>query len=209
MALTATAGAIDALSYLGLGRVFTANMTGNMVLLGLAAGRVQGFETLRSGVAFVGFALGAFGGAKLVGRGGPKELWPRRVTLALAIEVLLLAGLCAGWMLVGAQPVRPMLEVLIALSAMAMGAQSAAIQRLAVPGVATTYVTGTLTSLMTELSAFAHFTSGWPLRAGVVLALGAGAVVEGLVLLNWPPGAPLVPLIALALVTTTAARTFI
>jgi uncharacterized membrane protein YoaK (UPF0700 family) len=188
--------------------VFTANMTGNMILLGLAAGQVQGFETLRSGVAFAGFAAGALGGAKLAGRGGPKELWPRRVTVALALELLLLGGLQAGWIAAGAQPVRPLLDVLIVLSAMAMGVQSAAIQRVAVPGVATTYVTGTLTSLMAELSALAHFGSGWPLRAGVVLALGVGAILEALVLFRWPAAAPAVPLLLLAAVAPMAARGF-
>jgi uncharacterized membrane protein YoaK (UPF0700 family) len=37
MALTAVSGLVDAVSYLGLGHVFTANMTGNVVVLGFAA----------------------------------------------------------------------------------------------------------------------------------------------------------------------------
>jgi uncharacterized membrane protein YoaK (UPF0700 family) len=89
-----------------------------------------------------------------------------------------------------------------------MGIQSAAAQRVAVPGVATTYVTGTLTSLMAELSALAHFGSGWPLRAGVIVALGAGAVVDGLILIHWPSAAPLVPLVLLSAVTIAGYRGF-
>ncbi|MFI5268085.1 MAG: YoaK family protein, partial [Chloroflexota bacterium] len=198
VALTFTSGAIDATSYLGLGRVFTANMTGNMVLLGLAAGRVQGLEALRSGTAFAGYVIGVVIGARLLGRRRDADVWPRRVTLALAIELVLLCGMTAGWLLTGAQPVRPWLEILIAFSAAAMGIQSAAAQRLAVPGVATTYVTGTLSSVVTELGLFGHPTTGWPLRAGVVLGLGAGAGLDALVLLHWPLLAPLVPLLALS-----------
>jgi uncharacterized membrane protein YoaK (UPF0700 family) len=208
VALTFTSGAIDATSYLGLGRVFTANMTGNMVLLGLAAGRVQGLEALRSGTAFAGYALGVVIGARVLGRRRDNDLWPRRVTLALGIELVLLGCMCAGWLHTGAQPVRPWLEVLIAFSAAAMGIQSAAAQRLAVPGVATTYVTGTLTAVVTELALFGHPTTGWPLRAGVVLALGVGAGLDALVLLHWPLLAPLIPLLALAAIAATAAACF-
>ncbi len=69
--LTWAAGSVGAISYLGLGHVFTANMTGNTVLLGLAVGQGQGFAALRSVVALGGFALGAAIGAIVVER-GPK-----------------------------------------------------------------------------------------------------------------------------------------
>ncbi|HEX6511817.1 MAG TPA: YoaK family protein [Chloroflexota bacterium] len=206
--LTFASGAIDATSFLGLGRVFTANMTGNMVLLGLAVSRVQGLEVLRSGTAFGGFILGVALGARLLGRALKPELWPRRVTIALAMESLLLAALALGWALTGASPQRPWLEVLIALSAGAMGIQSIAAQRLAVPSVSTTYVTGTLTSAVAELALLGHPTTGWPLRAGIVFALGVGAGVNALVLLRLPLLAPVIPLAALVLVTATARKCF-
>jgi uncharacterized membrane protein YoaK (UPF0700 family) len=208
VALTFTSGAIDAISYLGLGRVFTANMTGNMVLLGLAAGRVEGLEALRSATAFVGFAAGVAIGARILGRGKRVELWPDRVTLALAIELLLLVALALGWVFTRANPVRPWLEVLISLSAAAMGIPSAAAAHLAVPSVSTTYVTGTTVSLMTELSLLGHPSTGWPLRLGIVVALGIGAAVDALVLQHWPIGALLVPVASLAAVTFIAARSF-
>ena len=59
LVLTWAASGVDAISYLGLGHVFTANMTGNTVLLGLAIGQGQGLAALRSIIALVGFALGA------------------------------------------------------------------------------------------------------------------------------------------------------
>src|SRR5450755_3451543 len=85
--LTLVAGSVDAVSYLGLGRVFTANMTGNLVLLGLAIGQGQALEALRSVVAFVGFAAGAGVGGWVVGGGQGGEHWPSRVTLVLGVEL--------------------------------------------------------------------------------------------------------------------------
>jgi len=209
VALTFVAGAVDATSYLGLGRVFTANMTGNMVLLGLAAGRIQGLDALRSGTAFVGFAVGVAIGARILGRAtGEVHFWPPRVTAALSVEAVLLAAMAVGWLWADAQPERRWLEVLIALSAGAMGIQSAAAQRLAVASVSTTFVTGTLTSVISQLALFGHPATGWPLRAGVVLALTIGAAVDALVLLHAPVLAPLVPLLALAAVVAIAARYF-
>src|SRR5215210_549077 len=56
--LSVAAGCVDAVSYLGLGRVFTANMTGNTVLLGLSLGQADWQAALRSGVALAGFIMG-------------------------------------------------------------------------------------------------------------------------------------------------------
>jgi len=207
LALTLNAGAIDALSYLGLHRVFTANMTGNMVLLALSAGQGQEFGAIRSATAFVGYAIGAFAGARIVGRSRSAEVWAPRVTTALAAELLLLVALALGWQASAAQPVRPVLELLIGFSAAAMGLQSAAAARLAVTGITTTYVTGTLTGLMSELAALAG-RSSWGLRAGVITALAVGAGINALVLRYWPPGAALVPVAVLVGATLTALRYF-
>jgi uncharacterized membrane protein YoaK (UPF0700 family) len=58
LALMFAAGAVDAFSYLGLGRVFTANLTGNIVLMGIAVGQGNALSTIRSGLALVGFTVG-------------------------------------------------------------------------------------------------------------------------------------------------------
>src|SRR5207302_7589943 len=90
--LTFAAGCVDAISYLALGRVFTANMTGNIVLLALDVAQSMGPQTRRSIVALVAFAAGV-AIAALVGRARAKEeVWPARTTLALGVEVALLAG---------------------------------------------------------------------------------------------------------------------
>jgi uncharacterized membrane protein YoaK (UPF0700 family) len=65
--LSAAAGCVDAVSYLGLGHIFTANMTGNTVLLGLSLGQADWHAALRSGVALVGFIFGVAVGTVIVG----------------------------------------------------------------------------------------------------------------------------------------------
>lgn len=149
LVLTLSAGSVDALSYLGLGHVFTAMMTGNIVLLGLALAQGEVLAALRSIVALLGFAIGVFVGAIVVERESEPAEWPAAVTGALAFETVLL-GIFAGtsWVIGTRSGV---IYVLIILLALAMGIQSAAVRRLGVPGIATTYLTGTLTSLMVDL----------------------------------------------------------
>jgi uncharacterized membrane protein YoaK (UPF0700 family) len=206
--LTLVAGSVDAVSYLGLGRVFTANMTGNLVLLGLAIGQGQALEALRSVVAFVGFAAGAGVGGWVVGGGQGGEHWPSRVTLVLGVELVLLAGFEVAWLLAGPDASSGELEVLIALSSAAMGMQSVAGRRLAVAGVTTTYVTGTLVTLMAELAALARRQPGAGRWVGVLLALGVGATVGTILMGQARPFAPLLPVLVLGGVVTIAAAAF-
>lgn len=207
LALTLVAGYLDAVAYLGLGNVFIANMTGNTVLLGLSVGLGRRQEALRNGIAFAGFAAGALAGARVAGRGREHVLWPARVTATLCLELLLAAIFTAGWRLGGAQPSGNGLFVLSAIGAAAMGVQSAAARRLAVAGVSTTYVTGTLTTLMGELAILRGPRS--PVRhAAVLVTLAVGAVLGALTVQHWHGWAPLTPLAVLALVTALAALRF-
>jgi uncharacterized membrane protein YoaK (UPF0700 family) len=196
LALTAAAGWVDTLSYIALGHVFTANMTGNLVLLGLAVGTAQAGGAERSAVALAGFAAGALLGSALT-RDAAGD-WPRRVTAALAVEAAALVAFATLWRAgVGVEP-------LIALSAVGMGIQSAAVRRLAVAGVATTFVTGTLTSLMAGLAALRP-ASGWARQAAVLAALLAGAVVAAAAWTRTPGVAPVGPAVLVAVVTLAAA----
>lgn len=145
LGLALAAGYVDALSYLGLG-VFTANMTGNTVLLGLALAERSGEGVVRSLLALGGFLGGAVAAAWIVQRDDPGERWPRAVSGALFVEAVILAALGIGWVTTGAAS-DTAARVLIVFSAVAMGMQSAAVNRLDVYGVTTTYITGTLTHL--------------------------------------------------------------
>jgi uncharacterized membrane protein YoaK (UPF0700 family) len=154
LVLTWAASGVDAISYLGLGHVFTANMTGNAVLLGLAIGQGQGLAALRSIIALAGFVLGAALGAIIVEKGPHHGDWPLAVTHALLVEGIILGAFTVTWRL----GVRSggTLYALIILSALAMGIQSATIRHLKVPGIATTYITGTLTSMVAEFAAWLY-----------------------------------------------------
>lgn len=148
LALAFAAGYIDALSYLGLSHVFTANMTGNTVLLGIALAQLDGDAIARSSLALAGFLAGAAAGAWIVERDHSDSLWPRAVTLALTLESLLLLVFAVGWYLAhDTLATATTTAALIVLSALAMGVQSAAVSRLEITGITTTYLTGTLTNL--------------------------------------------------------------
>jgi uncharacterized membrane protein YoaK (UPF0700 family) len=219
--LSLAAGCVDAVGYLGLGQIFVANMTGNTVLLGLALGQAKGQAALRAVVALAGFIVGVGVGAAIVGRGGERSVWSPGVTAALALELAVLVAFAVGWFLAGADPVGGSVYPLIVLPALAMGVQSAAVRRLGIPGVATTYITGTLTDL-TEGAidrlrpAVAGALSderperkvpsarGLLLPADVWLAYGIGAVIVGILTVRWPSGVLSVPVAVVALVVGAA-----
>src|SRR5436309_11779640 len=149
--LTWAAGIVDAISYLGLGRVFTAMMTGNTVLLALAVSEGESMAVMRSGLALAGFSAGAAAGALIVMHSNERGEWPSAVTHALAFEGLLLGVFAVVWYSTRTARTTGLTNILIVLSGLAMGIQAAAVRHVRVPGVATTYITGTLTSLMADL----------------------------------------------------------
>lgn len=138
LALALAAGSLDALSYLGLHRVFPANMTGNTVLLAVAVARGSGADATRSAAALGGFALGVLSGTLLMPRRPGR--WPGSAALTLLAEAIALLALAVWWASVGASPVR---YWLILLAGAAMGSQSTAVHASHVNGVTTTYMTGT------------------------------------------------------------------
>ncbi len=152
--LACVAGGVNAVSYMSLGHVFAANMTGNTVLLGLALGQAESQAVVRSSLALIGFLAGAFLGAWVSSRGQHSGVWPHAVTITLVVEAALLVALAVVWHQAGNLDFNQATEaVLILLSALAMGIQSAVGRRLNISGIATTYITGTLTSLIARLTA--------------------------------------------------------
>jgi uncharacterized membrane protein YoaK (UPF0700 family) len=208
LVLTCAAGLVDAISYLEMGHVFTAMMTGNTVLLALAIGQGEVVAALRSTLALVAFSAGAAGGAMVLLRGRARGEWPPIVTATLALEGVVLIVFGVVWHLGGPGSRADVLTVvLIGLSGLAMGIQAAAVRHLGVPGVASTYITGTLTSLMAELVTWLRprgpSSPGEPtpssasrhlrLLASVFLVYGAGALIGAVLqarsssLLAWLP----------------------
>jgi len=222
--LTWAAGNADAISYLGLGHVFTAMMTGNTVLLGLAVAQGEMFAALRSILALGAFLAGVALGAIVVERGEPGEEWPPAVTAALLLEAVILGLFAVMWHLTAPTRGGGVVAALIALSSLAMGVQSAAVRRLGVPGIATTYITGTLTTLVVDIvgwfrsravpaaatptaSAVAPVAApaaNWEQRvgllAGVFVFYGFGALVGGVLQARASPFVTAAPLVAVAIV---------
>src|ERR1700746_3136365 len=68
LGMTAVTGLVDPVSFLSLGRVFTANMTGNIVLLAFATAHVSGLSIARSLTALLAFLVGAILGGRVMAR---------------------------------------------------------------------------------------------------------------------------------------------
>jgi uncharacterized membrane protein YoaK (UPF0700 family) len=150
--LAAVAGYTDAISYVALGQVFAANMTGSTVLLGISLAQRDWTFAARAGVALGGFLVGVVIGAVLTGRRQPGETWPRAVTLALGVEAFILAVFSTLGALLGTHDQHGSVYLLIGLAACAMGIQSAAARALGVLDISTTYLTGTWVGLMAGLA---------------------------------------------------------
>lgn len=141
-------GCMDILSYQQLGQVFTSAMTGNAALLGLDLGQGNIPAMSRNIAAFVSFLIGLGLGAALLREGKDRPGWSRATTRALLIEEMLLVVFATFWHLGTGPSSDGLLYGLIALSAAAMGVQSSVAQHVGVPGITTTYFTGTLTSIV-------------------------------------------------------------
>ena len=153
LVMTAVTGLVDAVSFLSLGHVFTANMTGNIVLLAFATAHVSGLSIARSLTALLAFLAGAILGGRAMARANP-DSQIRFAAQAFLLEVAFLfaASFCAigyrGDLLEDSfQPF-----ALIALTALAMGTRNAAVRKLAIPDLTTTVLTLTITGIAADSS---------------------------------------------------------
>ncbi|MFF1735318.1 YoaK family protein [Streptomyces sp. NPDC058247] len=195
--LTVVSGFVDAVSYLGLGHVFAANMTGNIVISGFAAAGAPGFSVLGSLTSLGAFLAGAVCAGRLTGAfaGRARETWVRSVFIMEAVLLAVATAVAFVWPGGAAY-------ALIAVLAWAMGLRNATVRKLAVPDMTTTVLTMTLTGLASESS----LAGGTDPRAGrrivSVVAMVAGATLGALLVLHHGLGWPL--LVATLLVTATA-----
>ncbi|XUM02004.1 YoaK family protein [Streptomyces venezuelae ATCC 10712] len=140
LVLTFVSGLVDAASFLGLGRVFVANMTGNVVFLGFALSGVAQLSALASVVALAGFLAGAVAGGAWRRDGAAGELFAPLVAVQALLAACALAAATAGW---------GRYAVLVPL-ACGMGLQNAVVHRLGVPDLTTAAMTRTLTGLAAD-----------------------------------------------------------
>lgn len=176
-------GVLDAATYLGLHGVFTANMTGNVVFVGLGlAGGEEDVPLLRAALALVGFVVGA-AVVGVVQRG--RSVVRNADTIAgvtLLVTALLVGGTAAGLQFL--DPSELVLDLLTAVIAFAMGAQAVAARRVGVADVSTVVVTSTLAGFAAESPWTGRLADGratWR-RLSAVLTMGVGAVVGALLL---------------------------
>lgn len=213
-------GCLDALSYLSLGRVFVANMTGNTVLFGLAIAHADWPTMLHSLVVLISFGLGAILGTLLVANHRPERpgSWAPQVTRAFFIEGCLLLIFALIWPLAAhVSQENPLIYGLIVVSGLAIGQQSAIVVSLDIPAISTTYITGTITVLMKTLaqvllsyrqgpSERAHTLSTQVKRlrperlAAVWVTYIMAAVIGGVGTLYFTPWIALLPLLAIGAV---------
>ena len=195
--LTIVTGLVDAVSYLALGRVFVANMTGNVVFLGFAIADAEDFSVPPSLSAIIAFLLGALAGGRL---GGALGVHRGRLLAATIIIEILLVALSVALVLATTASTPVARYLVIAALSIAMGMQNAAARRLAVPDLTTTVLTLTLT--VAADFAVAGGTSPRPGRRMIATAaMFAGAALGALILLRVGAGAVL----ALTLVLLLAA----
>lgn len=198
--LSATTGMVDAASILGMDKVFTANMTGNIVFAAFAAVGADGFHMPYYLTALAAFMAGAVIAGR-IWRLSSKGRLSRWLVIAATVEstLLMLAGGVALLFERGGGVPAGGLPLLIALTAGAMGFRNAVVRQLKVPDLSTTVLTLTITGLAsdsriaagdganqrTRLAAVGMIFAGAAAGAALVLVVGLGAtlLLAGLIVL--------------------------
>jgi uncharacterized membrane protein YoaK (UPF0700 family) len=186
--LTVVSGVVDAVSYLGLGHVFTANMTGNVVLIGFALAGAPGFSIAASATSLVAFLAGAVTGGRIGLRVHQKRsLLVTAVSLEAGFTVVaaVIAGsvavLSTGW---------PRYTV-IAVLGFAMGIRNSVVRGMGVADMTTTVLTMTLTGFAADSSLAGGHNPNTVRRTISVVCMFAGALVGAAFVIHVHPGAAL------------------
>ena len=204
--LAFVSGYTDGVGFIVLGGAFTSVMTGNMVLLGLSAGQADWEGVGRALGAILAFTAGAALGTQVAGVADKQDpIWPRPVNRALAVELAIFAAAAVGWFVTVGEPGAVVQFVLLLALAVALGVQSSTVQRFGVPGLSTTYLTGTLTSAVIHL-VWRRTPRGserhWNIIGALVLGAAMAAVMNELA----GPALPAPQLAGLALVLGAGVR---
>ncbi|MEV5736158.1 YoaK family protein [Streptomyces sp. NPDC052292] len=182
LALTVATGLVDAVSYLALGHVFVANMTGNVVFLGFALAGADGLSVTASVVSLASFLLGAIAGGGLGTRFAQHR--GHLLRAATAVQTLLVAVAVVAAALSDGRVTTDVRYTLIVFLGIAMGLQNAVARRLGVPDLTTTVLTLTLTGLAADSPAAGGEAPRPGRRILSVLAMFLGALAGGLLVLH-------------------------
>lgn len=205
--LTFAAGAVNVVCFVSLGGAFASVMTGNMIVLGLAVGMADATQALSAGLAFAGYVAGTVLEGLLTRRAGHRSRSPSSIPIALGIEFAALLGIVVLWWMFGGNPAPTEQRLTLTLAAAAMGLQSATVASLGIPGISTTYMTGTLTRLLIGIAGPSDrkWIDWWSLVR--LVALIVGAILGAVLIRTASPTVPLVPLVAVGLTMLIAATT--
>jgi uncharacterized membrane protein YoaK (UPF0700 family) len=177
LVLTLTTGVIDAACYLGLGRVFAANMTGNVVLLGFGIVGSSGLPVVAPLVSLAAFLVGAVVGGRMGAALPPKEA---HLSRAMLVEVGLIALATVIALAFDITPGRFSGDLIIGLLAFAMGVRNATVRRLKIADLTTTVLTMTLTGLAADSPIAGGAGKGGWRRGAAVVSMLVGAVIGAL-----------------------------
>lgn len=189
LALTVVTGLVDATSYLKLGHVFVANMTGNIVFLGFGIAGAGSISVWPSLTALGSFLVGSVGGGRIGARWSSNR--GRHLAHTTSTELLLVAAA----LVVTAFSTHDIGTVsryaVIILLAIALGFQNATARKLAVPDLTTTVLTMTLTGVAADAALAGGPGSKLGRRALAVAAMLLGALIGGVLVLKVDTPAPL------------------
>lgn len=178
--LAIVAGICDAVSFLLLGRVFVANMTGNVVVLGLGIAQVPGVSLTNSVVAILAFGFGAFLLGNLVYRRATTRSHYLFNVVVVGFATVVLSTIVS---IAGPHHLTSTQEVIITvLLAGGMGSQSAVQQRLGIRDISTTYLTGIFTQLASNIG---HAPPKVTLRRSMSIATRIAGGALGAALIFW------------------------
>jgi uncharacterized membrane protein YoaK (UPF0700 family) len=195
-------GVTDATAFDRLGNVFASVITGNLVVLGVSAARGNGADLVNAACALGGYAAGALAAAPASPSAAGEKTWPAATTGRLAAEACLLVGFAIAWEL-APNPGRGLRLGMLVVLAGAMGVQSVAVRRLG--SVSTTYLTGTLTSLLEAVRA-RRWSPDSSRDLGILVAVVAGAVAALAVIAHARPVLPALQLVLLGIVLLASPR---
>ncbi|MFE7313331.1 YoaK family protein [Streptomyces sp. NPDC057555] len=174
--LTVATGVVDAVSYLGLGHVFVANMTGNVVFLGFALAGAAGLSATASLVSLASFLTGALAGGRL---GNSMATHRGRLLAVVSGVQTFLTAVAAATAAAGGAP-----YALIVLLGLGMGLQNSVARRLGVPDLTTTVLTLTLTALAADSAPAGAAGPRQGRRILSALAMLLGGVAGGVLVLH-------------------------
>ncbi|WP_081747584.1 YoaK family protein [Arthrobacter sp. Br18] len=174
LALTFSTGMIDAVGFLGLDRVFTGNMTGNVVLLGMGFAGAADLPILRPALALAFFMVGAALAGRVLRRA--PEGWTGRTSLTLLAVALGTAALAVYTVFVDVAAQEVHGSITTSGLALVMGVQAAAAKRLKVAEITTVVVTSTITGLASDSRLAGGKSPFWARRAAAIALILIGAL---------------------------------